>query len=179
MTKLTLSKRLTLCLSWLPFVASSPAQALEVGQAAPLFSLKTQTGAQFNLADRQNQGWTVLYFYPKADTPGCTKQACAFRDSIQLIRQQNAEVFGISTDEPESLQDFQKKHRLNFTLLADPDAAITEAYQVKMPLVKYAKRRTFIIDPDLIIRNIDEDVDPALDAQHVADTLQALQHPKQ
>ena len=175
MTPLSLSKRLALCLSWLPFMASAPAQALEIGEKAPLFTLKTQTGASFNLAARQQQGWTVLYFYPKADTPGCTKQACAFRDAIQLIRDQNAEVFGISTDSVESLQNFQQKYRLNFTLLADTDAAVTEAYGVKMPLVNYAKRRTFIIDPELVIRTIDEDVDPALDAQHVADTLKNLQ----
>ena len=117
----------------------------------------------------------MLYFYPKADTPGCTKQACAFRDSIKLIREQNAEVYGISTDNVESLQAFQQKYHLNFPLLSDPDAAVTEAYGVKMPIVKYAKRRTFIIDPQLVIRKIDEDVDPALDAQHVAETLRTLQ----
>lgn len=169
------AKKLALCLSWLPFVTSPAVQALEVGQSAPQFSLNYSPDAVFNLASRLNQGWTVLYFYPKADTPGCTKQACAFRDAIQLIKNQNAEVYGISTDNLESLKAFQDKYHLNFTLLSDPEAVVTEAYGVKMPLVKYAKRRTFIIDPQLIIRKIDEDVDPALDAQHVADTLKALQ----
>lgn len=170
-----LVKRIALYLSWLPFVASTPAHALEVGQAAPQFELNSPEGHSFSLASRLNQGWTVLYFYPKADTPGCTKQACAFRDSIKLIREQNAEVYGISTDNVESLQAFQQKYHLNFPLLSDPDAAVTEAYGVKMPIVKYAKRRTFIIDPQLVIRKIDEDVDPALDAQHVAETLRTLQ----
>lgn len=170
-----LVKKLALCLSWLPFVASTPAHALEVGQTAPQFELKSPEGNLFSLASRLNQGWTVLYFYPKADTPGCTKQACAFRDSIQLIRDQNAEVYGISTDNIESLQAFQQKYHLNFPLLSDPEATVTEAYGVKMPMVKYAKRRTFIIDPQLVIRKIDEDVDPALDAQHVADALKGLQ----
>lgn len=170
-----LLKTLTLFLSWLPFVNTTvQAETLQVGQTAPRFELKTQTGALFNLASRQQQGWTVLYFYPKADTPGCTKQACAFRDSIQLIRNQNADVFGISTDSVESLQAFQQKYHLNFTLLSDPDALATEAYGVKMPVVKYAKRRTFILDPDLVVRKIDDDVDPAQDAQRVADALKQL-----
>lgn len=170
-----IAKKIALCLTWLPFVASTPALALEVGQTAPQFELKSPDGGNFSLASRLNQGWTVLYFYPKADTPGCTKQACAFRDSIKLIRDQNAEVYGISTDTVESLQAFQQKYHLNFPLLSDPEAATTEAYGVKMPMVKYAKRRTFIIDPQLVIRKIDEDVDPALDAQHVADALKGLQ----
>ena len=171
-----LAKRIALCLSWLPFMASTPANALEVGQPAPQFELQSLEGGSLNLASRLNQGWTVLYFYPKADTPGCTKQACAFRDAIKVIRDQNAEVYGISTDSIESLQAFQQKYHLNFPLLSDPEATITEAYGVKMPLVKYAKRRTFIIDPQLVIRKIDEDVDPALDAQHVADALKDLQN---
>ena len=169
------AKKLALCLSWLPFVASA-ADALQVGEPAPQFELKAAEGTGFSLASRLNQGWTVLYFYPKADTPGCTKQACAFRDSIRIIRDQNAEVYGVSTDTVESLQAFQQKYHLNFPLLSDPEATVTEAYGVKMPIVKYAKRRTFIIDPQLIIRKIDEDVDPALDAQRVADTLKSLQH---
>ena len=174
-TQRPLLKQIAVCLSWLPFVSAVHAEALQVGQAAPTFELKNQEGNQIKLADRQNQGWTVLYFYPKADTPGCTKQACAFRDSIQIIRDQNAEVYGVSTDEVSSLQAFQQKYKLNFTLLSDPDAEVTEAYGVKMPVVKYAKRWTFIIDPNLVIRKIDNDVDPALDAQRVADSLKQLQ----
>ncbi len=168
-------KQLAVLLSWLPFVNPVHAEPLQVGQTAPSFQLKNQDGNEIKLTDRQNQGWTVLYFYPKADTPGCTKQACAFRDSIKLIRDQNAEVYGVSTDEVSSLQAFQQKYKLNFTLLSDPDAAVTEAYGAKMPMVKYAKRWTFIIDPSLVIRKIDNDVDPALDAQRVADSLKQLQ----
>lgn len=168
-------KRLALFLSWLPFVASAQADALTVGQDAPLFQLKAQDGSEFSLASRQGKGWTVLYFYPRAGTPGCTTQACAFRDSIQLIRNQNAEVYGISTDEVPDLLDFHQKHKLSFTLLSDPDAKVTEAYGVKMPVLKMAKRWTFVIDPDLTIRQIDDDVDPALDAQRVAEMLKRFQ----
>lgn len=171
----SLLKRLALFLSWLPFATSAQADALTVGQPAPLFQLKAHDASEFSLATRQGKGWTVLYFYPKAGTPGCTTQACAFRDAIQLIRDRNAEVYGISTDDVQGLFNFHQKHKLSFTLLSDPDASVTEAYGVKMPVLKMAKRWTFIIDPNLMIRQIDDDVDPALDAQRVAETLKRLQ----
>lgn len=168
-------KRLALFLSWLPFVSSVQAVELKIGQTAPTFTLYSDDNQTFDLTSRKGQGWTVLYFYPKAGTPGCTKQACAFRDAIELIRQQNAEVYGISTDGVADLQAFRQKHRLNFTLLSDPDAKVTEAYGVKMPILQLAMRWTFIIDPDLKVRHIDDDVDPALDAQRVAERLRQLQ----
>lgn len=168
-------KKLALFFSWLPFAASVQAEPLQVGQPAPQFQLTTQDGVDTSLASRQGKGWTVLYFYPKAGTPGCTTQACAFRDAIQAIRAQNAEVYGISTDEVKDLLAFHQKHKLSFTLLSDPDAKVTEAYGVKMPVLKMAKRWTFIIDPNLVVRRIDDDVDPALDAQRVAAALKQLQ----
>lgn len=155
--------------------SAANSEPLAVGQKAPAFQLKTQDGQDVKLSARQGKGWTVLYFYPKAGTPGCTTQACAFRDALQQVRERNAEVYGVSTDEMSALADFHKKHRLNFTLLSDPDARVTEAYGVKMPVMKMAKRWTFIIDPDLVIRDIDDDVDPALDAQLVAQRLKRLQ----
>lgn len=168
-------KHCRLLLSWLPFATAAQAEAPMPGQPAPLFQLKTQDGSNVSLADRRGQGWTVLYFYPKAGTPGCTKQACAFRDSLQLIRARHAEVFGISTDSVAELAAFHAQHRLTFTLLSDPEAQATDAYGVKMPILALAKRRTFIVDPQLIIRRIDDDVDPAMDPQHVAAALAALQ----
>ena len=150
------------------------AQPLAVGAKAPDFKLITQEGKPFNLSSRAGQGWTVLYFYPKAGTPGCTTQACAFRDAIQQIRNLNAEVYGISTDDVSSLAKFHQEHGLKFTLLSDPNAHVTEAYGVKMPVVNMAKRWTFIVDPDLVIRDINDDVDPALDAKVVAERIQKL-----
>ena len=150
------------------------AEPLAVGSKAPDFVLKNQEGQTITLASRAGQGWTVLYFYPKAGTPGCTTQACAFRDAIKQVRDQNAEVYGISTDEVPALAEFHKKHRLNFTLLSDPDARVTDAYGVKMPVLNMAKRWTFIVDPDLVIRDINDQVDPALDAQMVADRIRQL-----
>lgn len=151
------------------------AETLRVGQQAPFFELQAHDGSVMRLLDRRQQGWTVLYFYPKAGTPGCTKQACAFRDAIKTIREQKAEVYGISTDDVKALQDFHAEHRLSFSLLSDPDAKVTDSYGVKMPVLNMAKRWTFILDPDLVVRQIDDDVDPALDAERVAKSLQRLQ----
>lgn len=162
-------------LSLLTLMGLAHAEKVSVGQQAPLFTLHAQDGSTLDLASRQGKGWTVLYFYPKAGTPGCTTQACAFRDAIKVIRNENADVFGISTDDVENLQKFHKEHQLTFTLLSDPDAKVTEAYGVKMPIVTVAKRWTFILDPSLVIRQIDDDVDPAMDAMRVAKELQKLQ----
>ncbi len=159
----------------LPTVHCASAASLEVGRAAPRFELRADTGQSFSLDSRRGKGWTVLYFYPRAGTPGCTTQACAFRDSIKLIRERNAEVYGLSTDGTGDLAKFRETHHLNFPLLSDPDGKVTEAYGVKMPVLNMAKRWTFILDPDLVIRRIDEDVDPALDARTVADALNRLQ----
>ena len=151
------------------------ASDLKLGDPAPVLKLKTDEGANFDLNSRKGQ-WTVIYFYPKADTPGCTKQACAFRDNISRIRKLGAEIFGISADGVEALKKFKKNHNLNFVLLADPGLDAIKAYGTKMPVVSMSKRWTFIIDPDLKIRAIEKDVDPVLDAQRVAELLQKLQN---
>lgn len=149
------------------------AAAPQLGDSAPAFQVKTHEGKAFDLKSRAGQ-WTVLYFYPKASTPGCTKEACAFRDNIWQIRKQGAEVFGISTDAVEAQAAFHNEHRLNFTLLADADAKVTELYGAKMPLVNMSRRWTFVIDPDLKIRGIEKDVDPVKDAERVALQIQEL-----
>jgi len=158
----------------LGFAGLSPASELKLGDRAPGFKLQTDEGADFDLQLRKGK-WTVLYFYPKADTPGCTKQACAFRDNIGQIRKLGAEIFGVSADSIEALKRFKKNHALNFPLLADPELAAINAYGTKMPVVSMSKRWTFIIGPDLRIRAIEKDVDPVLDAQHVAEALKKLQ----
>ena len=169
--KLTISVGLSL-LFWINSLMALP---LGIGQPAPVFELKNQEDQAFNLTSRLDKGWTVLYFYPKAGTPGCTAQACGFRDAIEGIRKANAEVYGISTDDIAALKNFHQQHKLRFDLLSDADAKTTEAYGVKMPLIDIAKRWTFILDPRLTIRAIDDDVDPVLDAQKVINTLQQLQ----
>ena len=151
------------------------ADAAKVNDQAPLFKLKNQADVEFDLASRKGK-WTVLYFYPKAGTPGCTKQACAFRDSIKKIRDLGAEVYGISTDTVSDQAKFHKEHHLTFDLLADADAKVTELYGAKMPLVKVSKRWTFIIDPQLKIKNVLKDVDPAMDPDRVVAEIKKLKH---
>jgi thioredoxin-dependent peroxiredoxin len=150
-------------------------EELKTGDTAPLFALQKQDGTMFDLASRKGRGWTVLFFYPKAETPGCTKQACAFRDSISVIRDLGAEIYGISADTVEAQSAFHKNHQLSFDLLADSDSAVISQYGAKMPLIGRAKRWTFIIDSELKIRSIEKDVDPAADAKRVAKIIQELQ----
>jgi peroxiredoxin Q/BCP len=149
-------------------------QKIAVGKPAPLFEAKTQDGKMFKLADRKGQGFTVLFFYPKAGTPGCTKQACAFRDSIKVIRAEGAEVYGISADSVAAQKAFHTEHHMTFDLISDENGKIIEMYQVKMPVVSMAKRQTFIVDKDLVIRKHFEDVDPSLDAKNVAQAIKDL-----
>ena len=147
---------------------------LKVGDPAKPFKLFTQEGKEFDLNSRKGS-WTVLYFFPKAETPGCTKQACSFRDNIKKIRALKAEVYGISTNSVKDQADFAKAHALNFILLADDKAKVANEYGSKMPVLSMSKRWTFIIDPDLIIRDISKDVDPITDAQRVATRISELQ----
>lgn len=166
----------TLAISNIALAKDAPKQ-LEANDKAPLFKVKNQKGEDFNLAKRKGQ-WTVLYFYPKAGSPGCTKQACAFRDSIQKIRDLGAEVYGISTDTVEDQAKFHDEHKLTFDLLSDADLKVTQAYGSKMDDKNVSKRWTFIIDPKLKIRSIMKDVDPAMDSENVAAEVAKLKAAK-
>ena len=164
-------KTLSLLLS--VFSGTAHASAPSTGKPAPLFELKTTTGERFSL-EQQKGKWTVLYFYPKDDTPGCTKQACAFRDSIDVIRKKGAEVYGVSKDTVESHRKFAEKYHLTFPLLADEDGKVIQAYGAS-GMLGFSKRWTFIVGPDLTIRWVQTDVDPAMNAKEVADQLERLQ----
>ena len=145
-----------------------------VGKTAPLFTAKNQDGQEFKLESRKGQGYTVLFFYPKAGTPGCTKQACAFRDSIKVIRDQGAMVYGISADDVVAQKKFHDEHKMTFDLISDADGKIINMYDVKMPVVTMAKRQTFILDSALVVRKHFEDVDPSMDAKNVAAAITEL-----
>jgi peroxiredoxin Q/BCP len=124
---------------------------LKVGQKAPDFALQDDSGNKVKLSDLKGKK-VVLYFYPKDDTPGCTKEACAFRDGIKEIRKHGAVVFGVSADSVESHKKFKNKFDLNFPLLADPDREAIESYGTWKEKSMYGKkymgieRTTFIID---------------------------------
>ena len=162
-----------ICLFSISVFAASP----KVGDMAPTFVAKTHEGKDFDLQSRLGQ-WTVLYFYPKAHTPGCTKQACAFRDNLDKIKSQGADVIGISADTVEEQAKFHKDQNLNFTLLADPDDVVIKMYGAKMPIVKMSKRWTFIVDPELKIRALMKDVDPVVDSEKIAGQILTLKTKK-
>jgi len=150
------------------------AAPLKEGDAAPDFTLKQHDGREVTLSQEWKKNVVVLYFYPMDDTPGCTKEACAFRDLNQDFTSAGAEILGISVDDTASHKKFQEKHRLPFTLLADTDKKVTGRYEVKNFLGK-AKRVTFVIDRSGIIRKIYPDVDVSVHGQEVLAFVQALQ----
>ena len=131
-------------------------QRLEPGTAAPDFSLLDQDGSRVALADLRGEK-VVLYFYPAAMTPGCTTQACDFRDSIGSLQGAGYRVIGISRDEPSTLAEFRERDGLTFTLLSDPDHAVHSAYGVWGEKMNYGKviegviRSTFVLDADGVI----------------------------
>jgi peroxiredoxin Q/BCP len=151
------------------------AQRLE-GGAAPDFALPDQNGRTHRLGDYAGR-WLVLYFYPKDDTPGCTTEACNFRDDIVRIRRLGAEVVGVSVDDVASHADFAAKHKLPFTLLADEGGKVAESYGALRDLMvmKMAKRQTYIIDPQGRIARRYLEVDPQTHAAEVVADLERLQ----
>jgi peroxiredoxin Q/BCP len=148
---------------------------LKAGQKAPDFTALNDKGEKVKLSDFKGRK-VVLYFYPKDDTPGCTKEACAFRDGIDEIKKQGAAVIGVSTDSVESHKKFKAKFDLNFPLLADTDRQIVEAYGIWKEKSMYGKkymgieRTTFVIDGQGKISHIfpkvkvDEHYDEVLEA---------------
>jgi len=136
------------------------AEFLEVGVKAPAFSLLNQDGETVSLKDFKGGNIVVLYFYPKAMTPGCTTQACGIRDSKRKLTSKAIVVLGVSPDLPVKLAKFRDKEALNFTLLSDPDHAIAEAYGAWGMKKLYGKdymgllRSTFIIGTDGKIKQV-------------------------
>ena len=119
-----------------------------VGGQAPLISGQTQDGKTWKLEDAVGKKVVLLYFYPKDDTPGCTKEACGLRDRMGDLQKSNVEVVGVSFDNAESHQKFIAKHNLNFTLLTDTDGKIADAYGVRVPGKNVARRVSFLIGKD-------------------------------
>src|SRR5487761_2393320 len=120
----------------------------EAGQAAPEFQLPDQNGKVHTLKDFSGK-WLVLYFYPKDDTPGCTQEACAFRDDLSQLTEMGAAVVGISVDDTDSHAEFAKKYHLPFPLLADKSGAVADSYGalLNLGILRVARRFTFLIDP--------------------------------
>jgi peroxiredoxin Q/BCP len=151
---------------------------LSVGEKAPEFELMDNEGHPQKLSDYRGQT-IVVYFYPRDDTPGCTKEACSFRDSYGEFRRAGVEVIGISPDSEKSHTKFIEKYELPFTLLSDPDHKVCEAFGVwgtkKMAGREYegVYRTTFIIGPDGVIKEVFENVKPADHSQEVLAAVMA------
>jgi peroxiredoxin Q/BCP len=149
---------------------------VEVGQQAPAFTLPDQEGKDVALADLRGQK-VVVYFYPKADTPGCTTQACGIRDHTEEYDAAGAVVLGVSPDTVEDVRKFAEKYDLQFHLLADADHAVAEAYGVWVEKTNYGRtywgneRTTFVIDADGQVTDVLRKVKPA---QHDDLVLSAL-----
>ena len=120
----------------------------KVGDKAPNVTGKTEKGKTWKLEEAVGKKTVLLYFYPKDDTPGCTKEACGFRDSMGDLQKDGVEVVGVSFDNEESHQKFIEKHSLNFSLLADTDGKIADAYGVRVPGKNVARRVSFLIGKD-------------------------------
>ncbi len=148
----------------------------EVGKPAPAFKLQDQAGKWHSLADYKGK-WVALYFYPKDDTPGCTTQACGFRDNIFAFNKEGAVILGISVDDMASHKEFAEKHSLPFTILADSDKAVTKSYGVLktyMGVMEMARRDTFIIDPQGRVAKHYESVKPEGHSELVLADIKAL-----
>ena len=152
---------------------------IETGQKAPDFTLPDQDGRDVSLGDFAGRT-VVLYFYPKADTPGCTTQACGVRDHLPAYEQADAVVLGVSPDPVKAVKKFHDKQALNFTLLADADHAVCEAYGVWGEKSMYgrtymgAQRATFIIGPDGVVRHVIPKVSPKTHDDQVLKVLGEL-----
>ncbi len=152
---------------------------LAVGQMAPDFSLPDQDGTVHTLSSYRGK-WVLLYFYPKDDTPGCTKEACAIRDSLPRFGAMEAVVLGVSVDSVESHKKFAEKHKLPFTLLSDEGKEVVEAYDVWGPKKFMGKeflgtaRTSFLIDPSGRIAKIYEGVKPETHAEEVLTDLKQI-----
>ena len=157
------------------FMGAAKAGELSVGDMAPGFALADQQAKKHRLEDYHGQ-WLVLYFYPKDDTPGCTREACSLRDEFAAFRQLEVAVLGVSLDDTASHAAFATKYHLPFPLLSDVDGSVSKAYGSLGGFgpIRYAKRHTFIIGPDGRIARVWRKVSPADHGNELLEALSAL-----
>ena len=147
--------------------------AIEEGTKAPAFTLPDASGEKVSLADYAGQH-VIVYFYPRDDTPGCTKEACAFRDRMADYERAGIRVYGVSLDSPESHRRFREKHNLNFPLLTDEGGRASEALGVLRENRERANRVTFLLDPELRIAKVYPEVSPETHADEILEDAASL-----
>lgn len=159
--------------SFTPQDQDNPTSAPQVGNPAPDFTLPTQSGGSVHLADYLGKQPIVVYFYPRDNTPGCTAEACAFRDSYEVFKRAGAEVIGISSDSVDSHQQFADQYHLPFILASDAHGEVRKRYHVPATFGLLPGRVTYVIDRQGIIRHI---FSSQLNVErHVAEALRILQ----
>lgn len=152
----------------------TPAQKLpEVGKSAPALRLNDQTGKIVMLGGK-TKNWSVLAFYPKAMTPGCTSEVCSMRDSFETLTTVGADIYGISLDSVQDQAKFVEKHGLTFPLLSDPDGSVAVKYGVLDPSGQYTKRVTFVIDDQGVLRKVIDQVDVKTHGEDLAALIEEL-----
>ena len=148
------------------------ARGIQVGDKAPDFTLPSQSGEPVRLYDRLGERVVVLYFYPKDDTPGCTAEACAFRDSHEVFTSAGAEVIGVSSDSVDRHAAFTGRHRLPFTLLSDQGGHVRKNYGVPAVLGLLPGRVTYVIDRQGTVRHVFNSMTHI--GQHINDALEVV-----
>lgn len=165
-----------LLFSILGYISVSRAGTLpKIGVKAPNFNLPDAKGTQHSLSSYAGK-WLVLYFYPKDDTPGCTKEACHFRDDLTQLEKLGAQVVGVSVDDGKTHRAFTKKYNLPFALLSDKSGTVADSYGAltNLLVMKLAKRYTFLIDPEGNIAKVYLSVDTSKHSQEIIEDLVKL-----
>jgi thioredoxin-dependent peroxiredoxin len=171
MTKIAVITLVLLIGAGIFLILPAKADPLAEGVAAPTLSVTDQDGQTLDLGNFYQKGYTLVYFYPKADTPGCTKQACNLRDAFSALTEKKLNILGVSTDKPESQKAFKDKYSLPFTLIADEKAVLAKAFGVSVSPIGFTSRQSFLIDSagKIIWRDL-----KAAPAQQAEDALAAL-----
>jgi peroxiredoxin Q/BCP len=159
-------------MSFLAFLGLKTAAAVDIGAAAPAVTAPDETGQPVHFSDYYSKGVTLVYFYPKADTPGCTKEACSLRDSFDGLKARGLQILGVSEDKPEAQKKFREKYHLPFVLVADADGVVAKAFGVPT-LLGFAKRQSFLVKDGKIVWR-DLSVSPATHVSEVNKALDSL-----
>ena len=159
-------------MSFLAFLGLSSAPTVEVGAPAPTPRALDENGQTVRFCEVYQRGVTLVYFYPKADTPGCTAQACSLRDSFAGLKARGVQVLGVSADKPEAQRKFREKNQLPFTLIADADGAVAKAFGVPS-FLGFTKRQSFLVKDSRVVWR-DLSVSPKTHLAKVNDALDAL-----
>jgi thioredoxin-dependent peroxiredoxin len=161
-------------LSLLGLASFAGAEPLAVGAPAPDVSSVDESGAPLDFKKEYAKGPTLVYFYPKADTPGCTKQACSIRDDWSKLQEKGINVLGVSEDKPEAQKKFREKHNLPFKLVADSDGKVAKAFGVPVNVMGMTARQSFLVKDGKVAWTMPK----ASTSTHAADVLKAFEELK-